>query len=71
MGFGFHGQVTGECGAGSGERVDRIGLADPAPGGAIGSVDLEHGESRGGQQAGQTGAVGPGAFDTDPQQVPV
>lgn len=56
---------TGGCGSGGGVGVNRVGLALIAAGLAVGTVDLDHPESGGGEGPGKPCAVGAGAFDPD------
>jgi hypothetical protein len=57
-----HGGLAGLDRAGGGLGIGRVGLAAAAAGLAVGSVDLHHDLAVGGQEAGQGGAVGAGAF---------
>ena len=52
----------GQHGAGGGDGVDGVGLAVAAAGGAVGPVDLDHGDAAAAQVSGQGSAVGAGAL---------
>ncbi|GAB3849460.1 hypothetical protein GCM10027610_072580 [Dactylosporangium cerinum] len=52
----------GQYGVRGGDSVDGVGFAVAAAGGAVGAVDLDHGDLVAAQVAGEGGAVGAGAF---------
>jgi hypothetical protein len=52
-------------GPGSNDRIQRIGLALPAPVLPVGTVHLHHPDTAGCHVTGQAGAVAAGAFDPD------
>jgi len=58
-------RLSGQRGACCAERVERVGLALGSAGGAIGAVDLDHGDPGGVKVAGEPGAVAAGPFDPD------
>jgi len=59
------GSAAGLSGPGGGFGVDRVGLALPAAGLAVGPVDLDHLDAGHPQVQRQPRAVGPGALDPD------
>jgi hypothetical protein len=61
-GLGGHGGLAGLHRAGGRLGVGRVGLAAVAAGGPVGPVDLQDDLAVGGEEAGQGGAVGAGAF---------
>ena len=54
----------------SGDGVDGVGLAVAASGLTVGSIDLDHRDAFAAQVSGEPGAIGAGAFDTDPVDGP-
>jgi len=68
--LGCAGADPAERGPSRGFGVDRIGLALPAAGLAVGSIDLDQLNLLGLQKRGQAGAVGTGAFDPTSTRVP-
>lgn len=56
---------AGQDRSGGGLGVDGVGLADPAAGGAVRAVDLDHGQPVVGQEPQQPGAIAASAFQAD------
>ena len=61
-GLGRAVRAPGQDGVGGGDGVDGVGLAVAAAGGAVGAVDLDHGDAVAAQVSGQGRAVGAGAL---------
>ena len=60
--LGDGGGLAGQHRSSRGLGIDRVGLAPPAAGLAIGPVDLQHDLVVGGQEASQPSTVAAGAF---------
>ena len=63
--LGHAGRCPRQCGSGSGDRVDGVGLAGPMSGLSVRSVDLDDSNAFASQVSGDAGAVGAGPFDAD------
>ena len=63
--LGLTGGVAREGGPGGRDGVLGVGLALEPPALAVGPVDFDDADPLGLEVAGQPGAIGPGAFDTD------